>query len=401
MKSYKLMIFILMSMVSQNIYSHDFIGYDKNRHAIYYKILNSTEVTVCFSGQYYDSANEYSGDIEIPETVTYNDKTYTVISIDKEAFSGCNKLKSIVIPNSITDIGEKAFYCCDDLQTVSIGTGVKHIGKKAFEGVSEYDNRGNLKTSRVIIKDIAAWCNIDFEDNPLWFAKRIYSDENTWLPHLTIPEGVTKISSTAFARADITQLVLPNSLKIIEDYAFSGHGCSTIIIPNNVETIGEQAFCGTAMSSIVIGENVKSIGDRAFITGLIPLEKVTSNIKVPFRISDNVFTYYNDVILIVPDDTVEEYKKTYAWNQFGAIFSESDYLGVESPESTIQIIQGQEGTIDINGILADTCVKVYSSDGKLLCSEMSKNGHVQLSLKHHTEHVIIVKIGEKIVKVVL
>ena len=41
MKSYKLMIFILMSMVSQNIYSHDFIGYDKNRHAIYYKILNS------------------------------------------------------------------------------------------------------------------------------------------------------------------------------------------------------------------------------------------------------------------------------------------------------------------------------------------------------------------------
>ena len=53
--------------------------------------------------------DKYSGDINIPSTVTYNDVTYSVTSIDVRAFQECGGLTSVVIPESVTFIGESAF----------------------------------------------------------------------------------------------------------------------------------------------------------------------------------------------------------------------------------------------------------------------------------------------------
>lgn len=60
---------------------------------------------------YYDkpTKGEYSGSVVIPQTVNYNSKTYTVTSIDKQAFFYCFELTSITIPSSIVYIGHDAF----------------------------------------------------------------------------------------------------------------------------------------------------------------------------------------------------------------------------------------------------------------------------------------------------
>ena len=56
--------------------------------------------------------NKYTGDVNIPKSVTYNNKTYNVTSIGDLAFSSCTGLTSITIPNSVTSIGFGVFYGC-------------------------------------------------------------------------------------------------------------------------------------------------------------------------------------------------------------------------------------------------------------------------------------------------
>ena len=76
----------------------------------------------------------YKGNIIIPETVVFNELTYRVTSIGKEAFAFCNPLTSITIPDSVKRIGWKAFLDCESLEEIIIGNSVKGIGRHAFDG---------------------------------------------------------------------------------------------------------------------------------------------------------------------------------------------------------------------------------------------------------------------------
>lgn len=101
---------------------------------IYYSFINgNTELEV--THQDYNDI-KYSGDIVIPESVTYGSKTYPVTSIGSEAFKGCTSLSSITIPNSVTSIGSYAFSSCSGLTSVTIGNSVTSIGYSAFSSCS-------------------------------------------------------------------------------------------------------------------------------------------------------------------------------------------------------------------------------------------------------------------------
>ena len=92
---------------------------------IYYDI-SENNATVTYGD------NEYSGDIVIPESITYNGSKYSVTSIGELAFIYCSGLTSIAIPNSITSIGESAFEGCSGLTSVTIPNSVTSIGDDAF-----------------------------------------------------------------------------------------------------------------------------------------------------------------------------------------------------------------------------------------------------------------------------
>ena len=72
---------------------------------LYYN-LDEGSLTAEVTYKAYDGTTNYQGltSAEIPETVSYSGKTYSVTSIGSSAFSGCSGLTSVTIPNSVTSV---------------------------------------------------------------------------------------------------------------------------------------------------------------------------------------------------------------------------------------------------------------------------------------------------------
>ena len=110
MKTFKHLFTVLLLLCSITASAQDF-----EVDGIYYKITSSTDKMVEVTYKGYTSgtySNEYTGNVVIPESVTYGDVVYSVTSIGRSAFQYCTGLTSVVIPNSITSIGNYAFYVC-------------------------------------------------------------------------------------------------------------------------------------------------------------------------------------------------------------------------------------------------------------------------------------------------
>ena len=77
---------------------------------------------------------QYYGKEVIPSEFTHLSQTYSVVGIKGEAFNACNKLTSIVLPNTVSTIGGYAFYGCTELQSVTFSNSLEEIRYNAFEG---------------------------------------------------------------------------------------------------------------------------------------------------------------------------------------------------------------------------------------------------------------------------
>ena len=91
----------------------------------------------------------------IPPTISAKGVTYTVVSISKSAFSGCNKLKSVTIGKNVTAIGDKAFYNCKALSRIMIPAKVTKIGKQAFANCKKL-KMITIKSSKLTAKIVGA-----------------------------------------------------------------------------------------------------------------------------------------------------------------------------------------------------------------------------------------------------
>lgn len=111
---------------------------------IHYKITDSGEVSVTYN--YYHPSNgyddsyyscDYSGDITIPQTVTYNGNNYTVTAIDEYAFYSDEKeslVTSVTIPKTVTKINNCAFCGCSKITNLILPDGLISIGNSTFSG---------------------------------------------------------------------------------------------------------------------------------------------------------------------------------------------------------------------------------------------------------------------------
>ncbi len=82
------------------------------------------------------TGGEIKEEIAIPETVTYDEKTYTIVSIGRDAFSGRyrsdNFTRKYIIPGTVKTIKYHAFYDNYYLEEVEFNEGLETIGQSAF-----------------------------------------------------------------------------------------------------------------------------------------------------------------------------------------------------------------------------------------------------------------------------
>lgn len=153
-------------------------------------------------------------------------------------------------------------------------------------------------------------------------------------------------------------LSIPNTVTSIGEYAF--YGCSSLTsvdIPNSVKNIGESAFEGCSnLSSLSIGYAVNKIDKRAFAK-CTNLEDVYCYIETPLpqgtsynnqHIYSNAFdgSYIEYAKLHVPATSLEAYKTTAPWSDFGSI------VAIEEDNAIVDILAD------------DSSTQYYTIDGK-------------------------------------
>ena len=77
-----LLLTVLLSMIGAKAFAHDIEVANNDGVTIYYNwIKDKTELAVTYGGNtWYDYEEEYSGNVVIPETVEYKEKSYSLAS---------------------------------------------------------------------------------------------------------------------------------------------------------------------------------------------------------------------------------------------------------------------------------------------------------------------------------
>ena len=173
----------------------------------------------------------------------------SVISIGESAFWGCTGLVSITIPNSVTSIANEAFAYCENLNHITLPSCLTDIGWGAFSDTAYYDDTKNWE--KRCEGDVLYLGNYLIEANSI---------ANTY----SVKDGTKAIASWAFrCCSELQSITIPDSVTIIGDRAFQYcTNLSEIVVPNSITHIGGQAFAFTAYANDGINwdENILYLG---------------------------------------------------------------------------------------------------------------------------------------------
>ena len=219
-----------------------------------------------------------------------------------DMFEGCTNLKSVDIPDGITDIYEGDLASCPNWTDIY------------------YDNWGRV-WNRVVsnVRDsIPDRMNVHFKDNI--YDSGSCGENVTWT--LTA-DGTLTISGTGAmtdytydsrspwysCRTYIKRVVMQQGVTSIGDHAFwDCSGLTSVTIPDGVTSIGDSVFSGcTALTAVTISDGVTAIGGSTF-SNCIRLAKVTIPKSVT-SIGKNAFYYCESIADVYYDGTEEDWAK--------------------------------------------------------------------------------------------
>ncbi len=157
--------------------------------------------------------------IEIPDTVTELEGSLgsSVVSGYGDTFSGCISLETAVIGKGVNNISTKCFKNCSSLKSITIPGNVETIGNEAFSGCT------NLET--VVIEEGVK--KIGQYKGPL-DSTYVFS-KCTSLTNLTLPESLERLERSSFSYCtSLTDVEIPSNCEIFGSGLLVFDGCKNI-----------------------------------------------------------------------------------------------------------------------------------------------------------------------------
>ena len=283
----------------------------------FYGCENVTELVISEGVESFDTQT-FDGlgitEVTIPSTITVieaalfqNCKQLTRVNLHEKietievwAFLGCNNLRTILIPNSVTEIGSNVFldstvlvvYDDSYAEAYAINNNLLHDIYDGNNSPEIYESDNGfvcfIKNNEVYViaytgeaTDVVVPGEV--KGYPVVEMREVFK-ENKNIVSVTLPQGLKLLGSSTFEECyNLENIVFPESLVFIGNNAFdSCYKLNNVTFPNGLQYIGDYAFSSCdSFTEIFIPSSVKSIGRNAFygcenVTELVISEGVES-----------------------------------------------------------------------------------------------------------------------------
>ena len=287
--------------------------------------------------------------ITIPNSVTL---------IGGNAFSDCSNLASISIPNSVTSIKNRAFYGCSTLTSVTIGTGVKSIDFSAFARCPE------LKDVYCLAEKVPNTSSDVFEGSYIEYAT------------LHIPDGSVSLYSNAEPWKNFKNIV-----------GLNGGGEAQKCATPTISYGGKKLTFACETEGVEYVSEIKDADVKNYNSSTIAL---TATYEISVYATKSGYTN-SDVATA-----------TLVWTS-GSFTETTPATGISSaPVYDVPVlIQSNQGVLTIECAADGTQVSVYGMDGTQIGSAAIQNGQACIATNLQSGSVVIVKVGQKAVKMIV
>ena len=178
----------------------------------------------------------------IPRTINEKLVTKLAPNFHHAYLTGKVKLKSVIIPDSVTSIGKYAFRG-NDLSYIEVPSSVTTMENRAWE-------------------------------------------MNNVLTNVKTPENVSIIEDAQYYGDGIQTLTISEKVTVLKDHAFHHNALTKVTVPEKVTYIGAYVFRANKLSSITIPKNVTFLG-RAFVSNNTMLTEINLPISLKSFVESN------------------------------------------------------------------------------------------------------------------
>ena len=436
----RIIVTTILSLVMKVSFAYDFII-----DGIYYTYDSKNQSAIVSIGD-----TKYTGNIIIPESITYNTKKMKVRSIGDKAFYGCDQLTSVKILSKNIYIGKYAFYNCTNLTSVYGNNYVERVGEyafsdckklKLFEGIivggvggHAFENCYSL-TSISLKKSLrSSGTYEDYIIGTSAFAK-------SGLTSVVIDHGT--IYSKAFSDClNLKKVTICNTVNKINKWVFSGcnnlifvdmkFGDSSLIFESSQYTEEGGQFTGCNLKYLILGRDIECefrsnnysfIGLCQFkdlecltITNDIPnislldvnskkiyIAKNTDDcVKVHAGFSNSV---YINSTLYVPFGKKSLYTTNKPWMNFfniqemdikNMMLDEQFLTSISNPKQDQILVEKNLKGVSLENVNIGDIIRVFTLGGRLIKEVIANGSKVEIPLY---KGFYIVKIGSFTIKV--